>query len=51
MCRDAPKGGREMNETRKNIALQDRQLKVSIELSLAETFKASCAARRVSMAS
>jgi hypothetical protein len=40
-----------MNETRKNIALQDRQLKVSIERGLAETFKASCAARGVSMAS
>jgi hypothetical protein len=39
------------NETRKNIALQDRQLKVSIERNLAETFKASCAARGVSMAS
>jgi hypothetical protein len=33
------------------IAVKDRQLKVSIERELAETFKASCSSRGVSMAS
>jgi hypothetical protein len=38
-------------EARMDIAMKDRQLKVSIERDLAETFKASCMARGVSMAS
>jgi hypothetical protein len=34
-----------------DIATKDRQLKISIERDLAETFKASCETRGVSMAS